>query len=65
MRRWKHGFACAGFGGAILAVTTGHSELAWAAIALLALALGIRLVERVRERRTASARDTLSEGRDG
>jgi len=65
MRRWKHGFACAGFGGAILAVTTRRSELAWAAIVLLALALGIRLVERVRERRTASARDTLSEGRDG
>lgn len=39
--------------------------MAWAAIVLLALALGLRLVERLRERRRASARDTLSEGRDG
>ncbi len=64
MKHWKHGFAYAGFGGAVLTVLTGRAELAWAAIVLLALALGLRLWERARERRTASARDTLSEGRD-
>ena len=64
MKHWKHGFAYAGFGGAVLTVLTGRRELAWVAIVLLALALGLRLGERVRERRAASARDTLSEGRD-
>ena len=64
MKHWKHGFAYAGFGGAVLTVLTGRPELAWAAIVLLALALGLRLWERAHERRSASARDTLSEGRD-
>jgi hypothetical protein len=64
MRQWKRGLAYAGFGAALLAVTTDRPELAWTAIVLLALALGLRIAERIRDRRAASARDSLSEGRD-
>lgn len=61
MTRWRRWLAYAGFGAAALAVATDHRFLAWAAIVLLGLALGMRLMERVRARRAASVRDTLSE----
>ena len=61
MTRWRRWLAYAGFGAAALAVVTDRPPVAWAAIILLGLALGMRLVERVRARRAASARDSLSE----
>lgn len=64
MRRWKQGLAWAGFGLAALAVASDRSALVWAAISLLSLALAIRVVERIRARRSAPARDSLSESRD-
>jgi hypothetical protein len=64
MRRWKHGLAWAGFGLAALAVASDRSFLAWGAISLLSLALAFRLIERIQARRSASARDSLSESRD-
>jgi hypothetical protein len=64
MRRWKHRLAWAGFGLAALAVASDRSVLAWAAISLLALAFAIRVWERIQARRSASARDSLSESRD-
>jgi hypothetical protein len=64
MRRWKQGLAWAGFGLAALAVATDRSALAWVAISLLSLALALRVLERIQARRSASARDSLSESRD-
>ena len=61
MSRWKRALAYVGFVGALLAVGTGRSVIAWVSIVLLGLALGLRVVERVKQRRSASARDTLSE----
>jgi uncharacterized membrane protein len=61
MSRWRRWLAYAGFGAAAVAVATDRRFLAWAAIVLLGLALGMRLTERVRARRAASVRDTLSE----
>ena len=61
MTRWRQGLAYAGFGAAALAVWTDRRPFAWAAIVLLGLVLWMRLVERVRSRRAASVRDSLSE----
>jgi uncharacterized membrane protein len=61
MTRWRRWLAYAGFGAAALAVGTDRRFLAWAAIMLLGLALGMRVVELARARRAASVRDTLSE----
>jgi hypothetical protein len=64
MNRWKQLFAYAGFGLAALAVATDRPPVAWGAIALLGLALSLRVVESVRERRSrrsASGRDSLSD----
>ena len=61
MTRWRRWLAYAGFGAAALAVWTDRRPVAWVAIVLLGLALGMRLVERVRSRRAASVRDSLSE----
>jgi hypothetical protein len=61
MTRWKRGLAYAGFGAAALAVLTERPAAVWLAIVLLGLALGIRLVERARARKAASARDSMSE----
>ena len=61
MTRWRRWLAYAGFGAAALAVWTDRRPLAWAAIVLLGLALGMRLLERTRARRAASVRDSLSE----
>ncbi len=61
MTRWRRWLAYAGFGAAAVAVGTNRRFLAWAAIVLLGLALGIRLIERMRAGRAASVRDTLSE----
>lgn len=64
MRRWKHRLAWAGFGLAALAVATERAAWVWAAISLLALAFAIRVWERIQARRSASARDSLSNSRD-
>ena len=61
MSRWRRWLAYAGFASAALAVWADRRFLAWAAIVLLGLALGMRMVERVRSRRAASVRDSLSE----
>ena len=61
MTRWKRWLAYAGFGVAVLAVMTDRPPVAWAAIILLGLALGARLVARARARRAASGRDSLSD----
>jgi membrane protein implicated in regulation of membrane protease activity len=61
---WKHRFAIAGFAAAVLGVLTERALVIWVAIALLAAALALRLVERYRARRTASGRDNLSGSRD-
>ncbi len=64
MNRSKQLLAYAGFALAALAVATDRRPLAWGAIALLGLALSLRVVERVRERRSrrsASGRDSLSD----
>jgi hypothetical protein len=64
MNRWKQLLAYAGFALAALAVATDRRPPAWVAIALLGLALSLRMVERVRERRSrrsASSRDSLSD----
>ncbi len=64
MNRWKQVLAYAGFSLAALAVATDRRPVAWVAIALLGLALTIRLVERVKERRSRrspSGRDSLSD----
>jgi len=61
MTRWRRWLSYAGFGAAALAVTTERPPVVWAAIILLALALGARLVERGRARRAASARDSMSD----
>ncbi len=65
MRRWKHRLAAAGFAAALAAVATDRALIGWIAIALLGAALALRLIERARERRSASARDNLSAPRDG
>jgi len=64
MRRWKHRLAWAGFGLAALAVATDRSEVIWAAVSVLALALAIRIAERIQARRSEAARDSLSGPRD-
>lgn len=61
MTRWRQWLAYAGFGAAALAVWTDRRPFAWVAIVLLGLVLGMRLVDRVRSRRAASVRDSLSE----
>ena len=64
MNRWKQLLAYAGFALAALAVATDRRLVAWVAIALLGLALGLSVMERVRERRSrksASGRDSLSD----
>lgn len=61
MTQWRRWLAYAGFGAAALAVWTDRRPFACVAIVLLGLALGMRLVERVRSRRAASVRDSLSE----
>jgi hypothetical protein len=64
MNRWKQLLAYAGFALAALAVATDRRPLAWGAIALLGLALSLRVVERVRERRSrrsTSGRGSLSD----
>ena len=64
MNRWKQLLAYAGFALAALAVATDRPPVAWWAIALLGLALGLRVMERVRERRSrksASGRHSLSD----
>ena len=61
MTRWKRWLAYVGFAAAVLAVTTGLRAVTWSAIILLGMALGIRLMGRVRARRAASARDSMSE----
>jgi hypothetical protein len=64
MKRWKQLLAYAGFALAALAVATDLSPVAWGAIALLGLALSLRVLENVRERRSrrsASGRDSLSD----
>ncbi len=63
MNRWKHVLAYAGFALAAVGVATDRRPVAWGAIALLGLALSLRVMERVRERRSrrsASGRDSLS-----
>lgn len=65
MRRWKLRLAVAGFASALAAVATDRSAIGGIAIALLGAALALRLIERARERRSASARDNLSAPRDG
>ncbi len=64
MKRWKHGLALGGFVAAVVAVLSDQAIAVWVAIALLAGSFILRLIERSRARRTASARDSLSEGRD-
>jgi hypothetical protein len=64
MRRWKHALAWAGFGVAALAAATDRPIVGWVAIALLLGALAIRILERVRARRSASGRDSMSVSRD-
>jgi len=63
MNRWKQLLAYAGFALAAVAVATDRRPVAWGAIAVLGLALSLRVVERVRERsrRSASGRDSLSD----
>lgn len=61
MMQWWRWLAYAGFGAAALAVWTDRRPFVWVAIVLLGLALGMRLIARVRSRRAASVRDSLSE----
>lgn len=49
MNRTRIGFALAGFVAALLGVALDDRRLAWAAIALLAIALVLRLILRKRE----------------
>jgi membrane protein implicated in regulation of membrane protease activity len=64
MTRWKHALAWVGFGLAALAVATDRPIITWAAISFLGLALILRLLVRIRARRSASERDSLSVSRD-
>jgi hypothetical protein len=43
-----------------LAVATDRPEVIWAAVSVLALALAIRIAERIQARRSEAARDSLS-----
>ena len=61
MTQWRRWLAYAGFGAAALAVAMDRRPLAWMAIVLLGLTLGMRLMALVRSRRAASVRDSLSE----
>ena len=64
MIRWKRYLAWAGFAAALLAIVLDRPVVTWVAISLLGLAFAIRLALRIRARRTASRRDSLSESRD-
>ena len=59
-----HGIALAGFlvGGA--GALLNHRVLVWIAIALLGVALTLRVVQGFRERRTPSPPDSVSAARD-
>jgi Flp pilus assembly protein TadB len=59
MNRLRFGFALAGFILALLSIALDDHRLAWAAIAVLAASLVIRLVQRKRENRRSKGNGDL------
>jgi hypothetical protein len=50
VNRWRIPLALAGFAAAVAAIALGDRRLGWVAIAILALSLALRLIQRSRNR---------------